>query len=202
MCHEYYLLIYLRPRHRKALPRLASEFSALMHSYQQCISVALFANASIIPWHCMSKIKYLHVGSFEITTFRKVEGIKGASYEMIMQRQNHIDKQSPHFYTITDKEPLSPNLFRGIACPSCSCALPHLVWSGWYCLHCDQFHTAAPVEEQSFRLFAKMKISYSGPRMNNGKAFLDINNGAQRQLSVWNDGIKVSGIIPASIGIC
>jgi stringent starvation protein B len=47
------------------------------------------------------------------------------------------------------------------------------------------------VRLQMHRYFAKANISYSGPRMDNGKAVLNTSTGATRQLSIWSDGIKV-----------
>lgn len=163
--------------------------SALEKSCKFDVAVSIFADAGYIPWPCPSGSKFVYIGPFQFMEWRS----DSQDNWIILQRQAEpaVSKREIYF-TAPEEADLSSNLFQGLACDSCLCALSTKKWSGWSCSHCDAFVAAPPVREQLHRHFAKVNISYTGPRMDNGKAYVDESLRIKRRLVVWNDGLKVS----------
>lgn len=133
----------------------------------------------------------MYVGPFQFMEWRS----NSNQHRLILQRQEEPITKREVYFVAPQEADLSSDLFQGIACNSCLCALSTTNWSGWSCYHCNTFKAAPPVREQLQRHFAKVNISYTGPRMDNGKIYLDTSMGVKRQLAVWNDGLKVSMLL-------
>ncbi|PWN48776.1 hypothetical protein IE53DRAFT_177897 [Violaceomyces palustris] len=84
------------------------------------------------------------------------------------------------------------DIFRGIFCPICKCALPRVLWWGWLCLECGQKCKARPIRTEEFIGSPRMNIVCDGPRMDNGKAVYDASFVQSRRIHVWSDSVKVS----------
>lgn len=182
-------LILLRSRSSK---NRKEQILALERSCQSDIAISIFSDTSCVPWTCPSGSAFIYVGPFQFMEWRSHLEVD----RIVLQRQaDSITRREIH-YTAPKQADLSSDLFLGIACTSCLCALSATIWSGWSCPYCNTFVAAPPVREQLHRLFAKVNISYTGPRMDNGKAYVDMSMGVKRRLAVWNDGLKVSCIFP------
>jgi hypothetical protein len=173
----------------KESPGKKDQMLALNKSCHADIAICVFVDTSSVqaslPTHLGAEVFY--AGEYRFMEWRQ----ESVLHRLVMQRRQEPHIKRKYVHEIPLQADLSLGLFQGIACPHCSCALPARIWAGWSCPNCSRFIAAPPVRAQQHRYFAKANISYSGPRMDNGKAVLDINTGAKRHLSIWNDGIKV-----------
>lgn len=82
------------------------------------------------------------------------------------------------------------HLFIAIVCLRCRCAIDRLDWIGWKCLRCQTTYQARQLTIERDVPFGRLPIIYTGPRMDNGKAAVDLTR-FSRELYVWSDHVKV-----------
>ncbi|PWN99932.1 hypothetical protein FA09DRAFT_199121 [Tilletiopsis washingtonensis] len=84
-----------------------------------------------------------------------------------------------------------PMLCSAVRCLRCGEIIVRRHWKGWRCERCNIDHKALPLLVARDVDFGRMRIDYSGPRMDNGRAMWQSGVGVQRTLQVWSDHVKI-----------